>query len=336
MIKALSYTILLLAMAAFGLGVYHAAAALRADNGRVVKPDATSGPSIPGTLYMAQDGAIYRLRGGQFAQVTDSAGWTAPAASPDGSQLVAVKRTGDYSDLYLLTSTGRVERQLTHHQSSQVESNRWAFFPRFSPDGTSIFYSYDIHDPYATYLVDLAVFSISLDGQQVIQWTTPNDYTGGDANPVPIAGGALIFTRYSIDDQSQVHSQVWMIARPGSPGVALTPPDQNCASPAVSADAKLIAMVCRHDQLQSNQVVVAPLDTANYQLGPEAIVVQGQLAAVPAFSPDGKTLAFLAPVTAGGAFQLWTAASAAITRSAAHPLTQSVGLDSTAAPAWVR
>lgn len=337
MIKALTYAVLLLAMVAFGFGVYHAAGALRAGGDRVVKPTSTSAPSLPGTMFVAQDGALYRLKGGQFTQITDNAGWTQPAASPDGTQLVAVMRTGDFSDLYLLTSTGRIERQLTHHRSSQVESNHWSFFPRFTPDGTAVLYSYDLRDPYATYLVDLAVFSMSLDGAQVTQWTTPNDYTGGDADPVPLQGGALIYTKYSIDLNSQLHSQVWLAARPGNPGVALTRPEENCSSPAVSADDKNLVMVCRHDQLQSDDVTVAALDLVNYKLGPQTTLVTGQLAASPAFSPDGQTIAFLAPVDAGGTFQLWTVPSTApSTPSAARPLTQNVGLDSTAAPVWVR
>jgi len=53
-------------------------------------------------------------------------------------------------------------------------------------------------------------------------WSTPNQYTGGDVEPVPVNGG-LIYTKYSIDDRSAVHSQVWFQRRAGSPGIALTP-----------------------------------------------------------------------------------------------------------------
>jgi hypothetical protein len=96
-------------------------------------------------------------------------------------------------------------------------------------------------------------------------------------------------------------------------------------------------MVCRHDQLQSDDVVVAPLDVAGHKLGPETSLVKGRLAAAPVFSPDGQTIAFLAPVDPGGAFQLWTVPAApAAAPAPAQPLTQNVGLDSDAAPIWIR
>ena len=334
MTRALTYAVLLVAMIAFGFGVYRAANLLKTQGStHVLKPSSTSAPSLPGTLYVAQDGALYRLKGAQFTQITDSAGWTEPAASPDGSQLVAVRRIGNYSDLYLLTSTGRVERQLTHHQARAAEANHWSFFPRFSPDGAQVFYSYDAK-VVGTYQVDLAIFAMSLADGRVVQWSTPNAYTGGDVNPVPLKGGGLIYTKYSIDDQSQVHGQVWFQASAGADGVALTKAADNCGAPAVSADDTMIAMVCRHNDLQSADVVVEHLST-NGTLETPTTLVQGQLAAAPVFSPDDKTLAFLAPVETGGAFQLWTVPVESAKPSPAHALTSNVGLDSSAAPVWV-
>ena len=94
-------------------------------------------------------------------------------------------------------------------------------------------------------------------------------------------------------------------------------------------------MVCRHGQLQSTELVLATFDPLSGTLGPETVLMQGQLAASPTFSPDGQTIAFLAPVQQGGRFQLWTVpADASPSPSAARPITQNVGLDSSAAPVW--
>jgi Tol biopolymer transport system component len=187
--------------------------------------------------------------------------------------------------------------------------------------------------------VDLAIFALADDGSgSVLQWTVPNDYTGGDVDPLPLRDGGLIYTKYSIDDKNKVHSQVWFVAGPQQAGRALTQPEENCAQPALSPDQRTLAMICRHDQLQSTDLVMAPLDKANMTLGPEAVLVQGELSASPVFSPDGQTIAFLAPVQPGDAFQLWTVAAAASSASpaAAHPITQNLGLDSSAPPAWVK
>jgi Tol biopolymer transport system component len=336
--KAATYTLLILAMVAFGFGVYRVAGVLKTDGGHVVRPSSTSAPALPGTMYMAQQGALYRFEDGAFTQITDDAGWTQPSVSTDGSRLVAVMRHENYSDVYTLGSNGRIVQQLTHHHSPEVEANHWSFLPRFSPDRSRVFYSYDAKDPFATYRVDLAIFALADDGSgSVVQWTVPNGYTGGDTDPLPLHDGGLIYTRYSIDDKAMVHSQVWFVSSAGQAGKALTPPEDNCAQPAVSPDQKALAMICRHDQLQSTDLVMAQLDAANLTLGSESVLVHGQLSAAPVFSPDGKTIAFLAPVQPGAAFQLWTVpAAASSSPSAARPITRNLGLDSSAPPAWVK
>ena len=336
--KILTYAVLLAAMVAFGFGVYRGAALLKTDNGRVVRPNAITAPALQGTMYVAQQGAIYKFKDGQFTQLTDQAGWTMPSASGDGSHLVAVRRSLNFSDVYTLNTNGRVELQLTHHQSAQVEANHWSFFPRFNADGTRVFYSYDDKDSYSSYRVDLAIYALADDGSgSVVQWTVPNDYTGGDTDPLPLSDGGLIYTKYSIDDKSQVHSQVWLATGPGRPGTALTQPDENCSQPTLAPNQKTLAMICRHNELQSTDLVMAPLDTTRRALGPETVLVHGQLSAAPVFSPDGQTIAFLAPVQPGEGFQLWTVpAAASSSPSAARPMTQNLGLDSSVAPAWVK
>src|SRR5207245_11370361 len=128
----------------------------------------------------------------------------------DGSELVAVRKQPNWSDLYLLATTGRVVSQLTHDSSTTVELNHWALYPRFSPDGTQVFYTYDPKDPYNVYRVDLAIFASRSDtaSQSALEWTYPNQYTGGDVGPLPLSGGGLIFTRFSLDLQAKGHSQI--------------------------------------------------------------------------------------------------------------------------------
>lgn len=336
--KIATYLVLLLAMCAFGFGVYRFAGALRTDSTHVNRPSATSAAVLPGTMYVAQDGAIYKLHGGTFTQITDDAGWTQPSASPDGGKLVAVQRHQNWSDVYLLDGNGRLLEQLTHFQAGPVEANHWAFQPRFSADGSHVFFAYDAKDGYNSYKVDLAILAMPSDGSGAdAAWTAPNQYTGGDTDPVPMRTGGLVYTQYSINDNDEVHSQVWMVTRPGAPGRALTQPDEDCAQPALSSDETAIAMICRHGQLQSTQLVVASFDAAAGTLGAESVLVDGKLSASPVFSPDDRTIAFLAPGLKGGPFQLWTVpATASPAPSAVRAITQNVGLDSSAAPVWDR
>jgi len=334
--RALISGALVLAMLAFGIGVYHAADYLKAGRPHVQRPTQTAGPSLPGTIYVVQAGAIYRLQGGKFSQITPDNGWMQPAADPTGNRLVAVSREGNASEMYLLDRGGRIESQLTHNSSPSVEANHWVFYPRFSADG-QLFYDYDPKDPYNIFRVDLSIFASPADpsSKAAVRWTFPNQYTGGDVSPLPLKSGGLIFTRFSIDDQSRVHSQLWFQARPGTTGVALTDPEAGCLQPAISADEHLLAMVCTHGQALATEVAIASFYPATHTLGPTAVLARGQQVAVPAFSPDGKELAYLAPAIPGGGFQLWTVPTTQSTAPTAKQITSELGLDASSAPVWV-
>jgi TolB protein len=327
---------LVVAMSAFGVGVYHATGYLKGGRLEVQRPSQTTGPSLPGTIFVVQGGAIYRFSRGKFTQITSEAGWMQPAADPSGSRLVAVRRQANVSDLFLLQLSGRAGASLTHDGSSTIESNHWAFYPRFSPDGSQLFYDYDPTDPYNSYRVDLAIFA-SPTGEATgsVQWTFPNQYTGGDVNPVPLRGGGLIYTRFSIDDQSKVHSQVWYQARPGSAGTPLTDPSDDCLQPAVSPDERQLAMVCSHGRPQAAELTTASFYRATLSLGPPTVLVRGQLTASPSFAPDGKTIAYLAPETPGGGFQLWTISAAQSTAPSPIAISSTLDLDATSAPVWI-
>ena len=326
---------LVIAMLAFGIGVYHAAGMLRGDHATVHRPTEVTAAPLPGTLYVIQAGAIYRFQHGNFTQITPEDGWMQPTASPDGKQLVAVKRSTNFSDLYLLSAAGKQVAQLSHNSApGPAEQNHWTFYPRFSPDGQTLFYDFDPKDPYGSYKLDLAIFASRMDpNTRAVDWTQPNDYTGGDVNPTPLKSGGLIYTKYSIDDSFQVHSQIWYQKRAGTDGQALTPPELGCEQPTLSADEKLLAMVCTRGSNVAAELDVATFDSATLTLGSPATLVSNQLIASPAFSPDGKMIAYLAPSSVGGQFQLWTVDSSG--PASVRDITTDLGLDATSAPAWV-
>jgi len=326
---------LVIAMLAFGIGVYHAAGMLRGDHATVHRPTEVTAAPLPGTLYVIQAGAIYRFQHGNFTQITPEDGWMQPTASPDGKQLVAVKRSTNFSDLYLLSAAGKQVAQLSHNSApGPAEQNHWTFYPRFSPDGQTLFYDFDPKDPYGSYKLDLAIFASRVDpNTRAVDWTQPNDYTGGDVNPTPLKSGGLIYTKYSIDDSFQVHSQIWYQKRAGTDGQALTPPELGCEQPTLSADEKLLAMVCTRGSNVAAELDVATFDSATLTLGSPATLVSNQLIASPAFSPDGKMIAYLAPSSVGGQFQLWTVDSSG--PASVRDITTDLGLDATSAPAWV-
>jgi Tol biopolymer transport system component len=277
-------------------------------------PTATPGPktfTLPGTLYLTQSGAIYSLSAGRFHQLTAEDGWMQPSANPEGG-LIAVKRSPMFSDVYSMNRLGQVTAQLTNNQAAPRDrwdpgANAWAFYPRLSADGRTLWVSYDgpkyVNYGIPIYEVDLAVWAVPPGApiRQGRMWTDSNGYTGGDVQPVPLAGGGIIYTKYSYDQDLNRVGQLWYTNRAGSYGNPLTPQAASCAQPSISPDGGSIAMICTYGK-QVSKLVLASWNGSSP--GALRTVISDQLVAQPAWAPDGSGIAYLAPGSAG-AFQLW-------------------------------
>jgi WD40-like Beta Propeller Repeat len=299
---------------ATGLGVYVAlgshrsTVATKASRPDQVQSHGTPLQRLPGALYLVQDGTLYRLLQGSFTPLLNAGGtttWTMPAVTPDGQHLVVVRHEYAYSDLYLVDAAGHVQQQLTHDASSTVELNHWALYPRLGSDGSTLWFDYDPKDVFNDYNVVMAVWSMPLGGRtsQMRRWTTPNDYTGGDVQPVPLPSGGVIYTKYALDTSlNKIMGQLWLTKRAGSAGEALTQSADDCSQPALSPDGSRLAMICTSGT-QNAAVEVASFDGTG--LGPRQVLVSGKLAAQPTWSPDGRSIVYLAAEGISGHFQLW-------------------------------
>jgi len=274
------------------------------------KPTAAS-PSphafiLPGTLYLAQSGALYSLSGGRFHQLTGEEGWTQPALYPDGSALLAVKRNGFYSDVYVLNRYGTVVRQVTTNappaRNPDTGANHWSFYPRLSPDQSTLWMSYD--EPKFGYNVTFSIWAMPLAGniRQARLWTNSNDYTGGDVQPIPLPSGGIIYTKYDYGPDLKLIGQLWYTNRANSTGRALTGATEDCRDPSLSPDGHELAMICTYEK-QVSYLTIASWDGT--KLGPRDTVISDQLVAQPTWAPDGSGIAYLAPSLPDGPFQLW-------------------------------
>jgi WD40-like Beta Propeller Repeat len=348
-------------MFAFGSGVYLYLGTMKS---KVVKeraqlPTVTKPKFVlPGTMFVAQEGRLFKLNAGSFSEIGPAGDWSQPTLTPDHTRLIAVLRGSQSSDLYLLDLDGHVLKRLTKDDSRIIDANHWVFYPHVTPDGATVTYSFD--SPKYGFQVDLAVWSMPLNGTQVQarRRTTPNDHTGGDISPIPLAGGAIIFVRHSIDQSTAAYSQIYYQSRPLAIPTPLTSEADDCSQPALSPDGTQIAMICTGGK-QTARLEVAPFNGSS--MGPAKVLLDGGLFAAPAWSPDGKALAYFAPVGAAGHFQLWwlalpvpptpsatataspTAGGAASSivvprQGPAAPVpvqvTQGVDLSATSSPAW--
>lgn len=266
--------------------------------------------TLPGTLYLSQEGALYSLSGGRFHQLTQEVGWTQPSLAP-GGRILAVRQQPYFSDVYVLGSDGSIVKRVTSDNApphADPGENHWAFYPRVSADGRTLWLTYD--KPKYGYDVVFSVWAMPYAGTiaQGKLWSNAADYTGGDVQPVPVPGG-IIYTkydyasRYDPNEESKLVGMLWFTNRSTSAGRMLTRPTEDCRNPSLSPDGTEIAMVCTY-QKQISYLTVASWNGAT--LGPRKTILSSQLVAQPTWAPDGSGIAYLAPAAGStGDFQLW-------------------------------
>lgn len=303
---------LVIAMLLTGIGTYTYLGAHKSAVRQQPKAPTQALPPPPatllsGTLYLAQAGALYSLSGGHFNRLTEPAGWMQPAILPNGTDLIAVKRDAAFADAYRLGTDGHVAAKLTNNAApsrfSDIGANHWSFYPAPAPDGKTVFMSYDSGKAF-DYQVDLAVWQMPLGGTraQWRQWTVPNNFTGGDVQPLPLASGGLLYVKYDQDSDGKKASQIWYKPTRTGKATPLTTLNDDCSEPALSPDGKTLAMICSEKQ-QFSHLVLADFNGSG--IGPLRTIVSDRLVAQPAWAPDGSGIAYLAPSQPDLPFQLW-------------------------------
>jgi len=265
--------------------------------------------TLAGTLYLTQNGALYRYSVGRFHQLTGEDGWTQPSMYPNGNYLLAVKQNNLFSDVYIVGLYGQVVRQVTNNTASPRDPDtgdrHWSFYPRLSPDGNTLWMSYD--SPKGGYDVPFSIWAMPINGSisRAKLWTNAHDYTGGDMEPIPLPTGGIMYTKYNYGPDGNLIGQLWHTTRAtpyGVEGRALTPPEDDCQEPALSPDGRQVAMICTYER-QISRLEIASWNGSS--LGPRRYVIYQQVVAQPTWAPDGSGIAFLSPGGPDQLFQLW-------------------------------
>jgi Tol biopolymer transport system component len=334
---------LLVVWAAFGLGVNRfldsRKSNLSVDRAAVVPTKAVPVFTLPGTIYLSQAGHMYRFHAGTFTDMglpLADGSWSQPALATPG-ELLVVARAAAYSDIYLVdATTGAVVKQLTSNASrkpSRVELNAWSFWPHLAADGSTVIFGYDGPKTGTTFEVHLAVWSGPIAGRlETKQWTFPTLYTGGDASPVPMPNGGVLYAKYALNSAEQIVARIATVAKPGANPVYVTGAADDCTEPALSPDGSQLAVICTADS-QSARLEIIPL--VNGVPGPPRVLAANCLCASPAWSPDGRSLLYLAPNDPTGHFQLWWINDATtLTPAPSKLVTTNLDFDAASAPAW--
>lgn len=325
-------------MALFGLVVYSVMGTLKSTKNISHKPTQTQALiDLPGSVVLVQGGNIYRLSDLQFTEVkAPSYDWVQVEPAPDGD-ILAVAYASMYTNVYLLNSQGQILRNLLQESSPYYFQNHWAYYPKLSPNGATLFYATDWLDPDDTYDVDFQIQAVPYANPSARPtiWSTPNEFQGGDVEPIPLANGGIIYAKYAVATTGATYAQLVYASSPYANLVYLTTPSQDCAEPALSPSGTEIAMVCTNNSLQTTTLQVASFNGST--LGTPVVVSTGPLPASPTWSANGKGLLYLNTLVTDKAspFQLWWIPNALAAKpSPPQQVTADLDFTATSPPIW--
>ncbi|HEU5016211.1 MAG TPA: hypothetical protein VFT66_27065 [Roseiflexaceae bacterium] len=302
----------------------------------VVAPEET----LPGRLLFAKDGDIWMWQSGSGRQLTDKGNLWQPAWSPDGSWIAGVQREESYSNIVVMTATGSDLIQLTKdgttqplHSYERIYDTTWAFYPSFSPDGRTVIFSAQAAPPFGTPAVE---YNMTLFSSPVAAGSKPEqlyaDNEGQVLRPIYAPDGksiVFVFSPNVLNKPPQIlHFDPETNDVSPLPGV----PEQSY-DPTFSADGKWFAFATR--DTDGTDVFAMPAKGGE----PLRLTSLGS-ARAPAFSPDGKQIAFLAMEPGNNRFDLWVAditpEADGLRIGKPRQLTTNLGIDADSGLSWGR
>lgn len=299
-----------------------------------------SGEQLSGRLLFVRDGVVW-LWQGDHAQPFFGDGQTIqPAWSRDGSKLAYIQRDNSFSDLMLADDHGVLVTLLTNNGANaglssfdRVRQTTWALYPSWSPDGTKILYagqySPPTGDPAAEF--NLSLFQTGLQSGAGAQLFADDEAHCGRS--LFLSDGSIIYVRQASTQNGE--QQIYRFAPGDTAGQPLAGIPEGSYDPTLSADGSLLAFAMRSNN--QTDIWLVPATGAGDQQ-PRRLTSVGT-ARAPAFSPDGKLLAFLAIPPDGSSFELWVSdftrdEAGNLTAGQPRQLTKDLKLDADSGLSW--
>jgi TolB protein len=269
------------------------------------------GLELPGRLLFVVAGNLWLWQGDRGAALSNSGDAYQPAWSPDGSQIAYIRREESSSDLMVMPAAGGEPTQLTTngsgeplHSYERIYASVWAFYPAWSPDGGEIAFASQAAPPYGSPAAEYRVTLYSVPaagGERQQLYAEDTGHVGRLAYAPDGASIAFLFT-----PAGEGAAQLFSYTRAGGAAVPVPGAPEQSYDPAFSPDGRWLAFAAR-DMSASSGGVTKRTDLFAMPVGGGATVRLTSLggARAPAFSPDGKQLAFLAITPGSDSFDLW-------------------------------
>ncbi len=299
---------------------------------------APAGRGLSGRLLFSAGGDVWAWEGERGQRLTQSGDAYQPALSPDGAQIVFVRRSQSATDLMLLhTSSSEPELLLGYTPDlplgslDRVYQSMWAFYPIWSPDGQSLAFVSQYGPPYGSPASDyrLGLFSMPAQrgGERTMYYT---DQSGQVGRLAYAPDGSGIYFALAPDAPGVARIYRYDLAS-GEAGEVPGIPEQSY-DPAISPDGKLLAFAARHDTKTDIFVLRRDQQSAPLQ------ITHNGAARAPTFSPDGKQLAFLAASGNTRSFDLWIldlrTTAASISAGEPERISFDMGIDADSGISW--
>jgi TolB protein len=303
------------------------------------------GSGLPGQLLFVAGGNLWRWQGQRGGALTSSGDAYQPAWSPDGARIAYIRRDESSSDLMVMPAAGGEPAQLTSngsgeppHSYERIYASVWAFYPAWSPDGAEIAFASQAAPPFGSPAAEyrFTLYSMPSAGGERQQLYADDEGHVGRLAYAP-DGASIVFAYAPAGDGA---AQLYRYGHADTSAAPLPGAPEQSYDPAFSPDGRWLAFAARDSSTSlggtSRRTDVFAMPAAGG--APVRLTSLGGTRA-PAFSPDGKLLAFLAIVPGSDSFDLWVVdlqigADGALRASEPRQITRDMRIEADSGLSW--
>jgi TolB protein len=317
-----------------------------ASQGQQAEPGGT-GVTAPGRLLFVREGTLWLWQDGQASPLAGDGAILHPAWSPDGRQIAYVERGASFSDLVLANASGEPQERLTDHESEFPPESRericdsiWALYPAWAPSGRRLAFVTQEASPLCPAGAPAIEFSLSLatiersDGEQNDLYANEQAHVEAPAFRPP-RGTEIAYTHIDLTANGQQRLYRLDVATGDVEPYPGAPP--RSYDPAFSRDGRWLTFAARDGD--ETDIWLLPGDAeSGSNPAPQRLTTLG-MARAPAFSPNGRLLAFLAIPPGEDGFELWIAelslrSDGTVQADEIQQLTTGLGIDAASGISW--